>query len=112
MTPEETMRAASKKLRDAATAAQYDVATDTDFWGDYPAATAWHNGLVNGFGGVTGDYAALVSPAVGLAFADWLDTAARYASKYPADHQTATVFLADAFAAAQAILGIREEATA
>lgn len=68
MTPEQALRAAAAKLREAASAAQRDVNT-SDFWACYPPATAWREGLVNGFGGVTGDYAALMHPGVGLAIA-------------------------------------------
>lgn len=96
MTPEQTLTAAATKLREAATAAQHDVTT-ADFWSCYPPATAWQDGLLNGFGGVAGDYAALMRPGVGTAIADWLDSAAEDATQIGADHR--------ALAVARAILG-------
>jgi hypothetical protein len=71
------MHQAAAELRRLAEIAQRDIDT-SDYWACYPPATRWRDGLVNGFGGVTSEFAAACSPGMALALADWLDeTAAR-----------------------------------
>jgi hypothetical protein len=55
--------------------------------------------------GANADYIAVMHPDVGFALADWLDVAARYADKWPADHQTNSPFRAGGLAVARAING-------
>jgi hypothetical protein len=66
------LRAAAAKLFAAATAAQEDVDSN-DYWSCYEAATAWRDGLVNGFGGTPGDLAGMCTPAFVITVARWLD---------------------------------------
>jgi len=75
MTPADQLRTAAQTLRTIATAAQHDLET-ADYWKPYDPATAWRDGFVNGFGGVSSDLAALLPPAACLALADWLDWSA------------------------------------
>ncbi|MFE1321629.1 hypothetical protein [Kitasatospora phosalacinea] len=115
MTPEQTLTAAAQKLRAAATAASPGPWTVNDT--TYPESIhdATGRDIISGsrWGGearifdedADATWTALAHPGVGLALADWLDTAARYASRRPADHQTSTPFLAAALAVARQILG-------
>lgn len=73
--PATRLRQAAAKLREMAAVADHDVKTEP-FWACYDPATAWRDGLVNSFGGVTGDYAALMHPGVGAALADVLEVEA------------------------------------
>lgn len=71
VSPAAVLRAAAVRLRGAAEAAAKDLETN-DFWRSYEPATAWRDGLVNGFGGAPGELAALFPPAAALALAEWL----------------------------------------
>lgn len=73
-TPADELRAAAEKLRPLAETAQHDLET-ADYWKPY-ASDAWAHGFINGFGGPSSDYAAVLPPTVGLALADWLDSVA------------------------------------
>lgn len=95
-TPAGELRAAAQQLRAAATVAQDDLET-ADYWKPYTPAAAWRDGHVNGFGGVSSEYVALLPPTVGLALADWLDTAVEDAETIGPDPQALVV--------ARAILG-------
>ncbi|GKQ35156.1 hypothetical protein [Streptomyces sp. A012304] len=103
MTPADELRAAAEKLRPLAETAQHDLET-ADYWKPY-TSDAWAHGFINGFGGPSSDYAAVLPPAVGLALADWLDIAAEYAERWPPDAQTNSPFRAGALAVARAING-------
>jgi hypothetical protein len=74
-TPAEELRAAARILRQLAEAAQRDLET-ADYWKPYAPATAWRDGHVNGFGGVSSDLVAVLPPTAALALADWLDSVA------------------------------------
>jgi hypothetical protein len=101
-TPADELRTAAKKLRTLAETAQHDLET-ADYWKPY-ASDAWAHGFINGFGGVSSDYVAILPPTAGLALADWLETTAASltASTHP-DWQDCVA--ADALAVARAILG-------
>ncbi|MFR9794277.1 hypothetical protein ACL07V_37585 [Streptomyces sp. MB22_4] len=71
MTPADELRTAAKKLRPLAATAQHDLQT-ADYWKPY-TNDAWAHGFINGFGGPSSDYAAVLPPTVGLALADLLD---------------------------------------
>jgi hypothetical protein len=72
MTPAEELRTAAQTLRPLAEAAQHDLET-ADYWKPYDPATAWRDGFVNGFGGISSDLAAIFTPTTALALADLLD---------------------------------------
>lgn len=107
MTPEDTFLAAEARMRNLAQAAHDDVATSA-FWSEYGPATAWQDGLSNGWGGITAEYISAMPPAVGLAMADLFNIAASYASRYPADHQASTRFLAGMLVMAEAVVEATE----
>lgn len=71
MTAADELRAAAAKLRALAETAQHDLET-ADYWKPY-TSNAWAHGFINGFGGPSSDYAAVLPPVVGLALADWLE---------------------------------------
>ncbi|MFB8182576.1 hypothetical protein ACFC8N_42635 [Streptomyces sp. NPDC055966] len=71
MTDTAALAEAAEKLRALAETAQHDLET-ADYWKPYEPARAWRDGHVNGFGGVSSDYVAVLPPTVGLALADWL----------------------------------------
>ncbi|TXJ78592.1 hypothetical protein E2C11_16425 [Streptomyces lavendulae] len=74
MTFSQELRAAADKLRTLAETAQHDLETAT-YWKPY-TSNAWAHGLINGFGGPSSDYAAVLPPTVGLAIAKILREAA------------------------------------
>ena len=96
MTPADELRTAADKLRRLAETAQHDLET-ADYWKPY-TSNAWAHGFINGFGGPSSDYAAVLPPTVGLALADWMDETARNAEPFG-------VINAHALATARAILG-------
>lgn len=71
MTPADELRTAAQTLMDRADIAQHDLDTD-DFWKCYDPATAWRDGFVNGFGGVSSDLVAVFTPATAQSLAAWL----------------------------------------
>ncbi|MFL5911233.1 MAG: hypothetical protein ACJ768_11755 [Gaiellaceae bacterium] len=75
-TPAAELRAAAKLVGERAAAARQDM-TDNPFWHCYDPASAWRDGLVNGFGGPSSEYAALMHPGVGEPLAAWLEAVAR-----------------------------------
>lgn len=85
MTPADEMYAAAQTLLDLADAAQDDLDT-ADYWKPYPAATAWRDGFVNGFGGISSDLAALFPPSTARLIAQWLRLTADHlaANMHPA----------------------------
>lgn len=72
--PTDELRAAAERLDDLAAAAETDMATNS-YWACYDPATAWRDGLVNGFGGAPGDLAAAFTPdaarALSAVFTAW-----------------------------------------
>lgn len=56
------LRAAAQLLLDLADACQEDLET-ADYWKPYDPATAWRDGFMNGFGGISSELAALFPPA-------------------------------------------------
>ncbi|GAA2192791.1 hypothetical protein [Streptomyces bangladeshensis] len=81
MTPANELRAAAEKLRPLAETAQHDLET-ADYWKPYPS-DAWAHGFINGLGGPSSHYAAILPPTVGLALADWLDFEAALIERVP-----------------------------
>ena len=75
---------AAARIRRTAQAAQHDLDTD-DFWKCYSPATAWHDGFMNGMGGVCSELAGLFTPELALAIADWLDTTGAHAARHGPD---------------------------
>jgi hypothetical protein len=75
-TPADELRTAAEKLEPLAKAAQQDLETD-DYWKPYNPATAWADGFINGFGGVSSALVAVLPPAACLEIARWLRSAAR-----------------------------------
>ncbi|RSS92482.1 hypothetical protein EF919_18280 [Streptomyces sp. WAC02707] len=71
MTPADELRTAAQTLMDLADTAQADLDTD-EFWKCYAPATAWRDGFVNGFGGVSSDLVAVFTPTTAHALAGWL----------------------------------------
>jgi hypothetical protein len=69
------------RIRTVAEAALRDLDTD-DFWSCYDRATAWRDGFENGMGGVCSQLAAVFTPEMAIAFADWLDTVASHNARY------------------------------
>lgn len=84
-TPADDLHAAAALLRERAAAAQTDLET-ADYWTPYDTVTAWRDGHVNGFGGVSSEYVAMLPPSAGLALADWLDAYGLDWDRCPADH--------------------------
>lgn len=72
MTPADEITTAATKLRALAETAQHDLET-ADYWKPY-ATDAWAHGFINGFGGPSSDYVAVLAPAAGLALAAWLES--------------------------------------
>lgn len=81
-TAADELRAAAETLRSLATIAQDDL-DNADYWAGYDKATAWRDGFVNGFGGVSSDLVAVFTPMTATALADWLDYEADLASRLP-----------------------------
>lgn len=83
------LRAAAQSLLDLADEAQEDLDT-ADYWKPYPAATAWRDGFVNGFGGISSDLAALFPPSTVRLIAEWLRAHAKGldATTHPAWQET------------------------
>lgn len=69
------LRKAAAKLRETAEPALEDLRTNR-YWSSYPKPSAWHDGMTNGLGGPSGDFAALMNPALAEPLAEWLDEAA------------------------------------
>lgn len=90
MTPEQTLTAAAQALRDAANAIRYEIKTNT-YWHGVPAENAWAIGANNALGGYAGIYAAMFTPDVADALADWLDSAAEDAVLIGADYRALAV---------------------
>ncbi|MEU3851768.1 hypothetical protein [Streptomyces sp. NPDC029554] len=65
------LRTAAQTLMDLADVAQEDLDT-ADYWKPYNQATAWRDGLVNGFGGSCSDLVAVFTPTTAHALAAWL----------------------------------------
>lgn len=100
MTPADEITTAATKLRALAETAQHDLET-ADYWKPY-ATDAWAHGFINGFGGPSSDYVAVLPPAAGLALAAWLEiTATSLAASTHPDWQDCVA--ADALATARAI---------
>ena len=72
MTRTDELRTAAARLFAAALAAQEDVNTNA-YFACYDPATAYRDGLVNGFGGKSGDLAGMCTPDVMIGIARWLD---------------------------------------
>lgn len=83
-TPADELKTAAATLKPLAEAAQHDLETD-DYWKPYNPATAWRDGFVNGFGGVSSDLVAALPPTVVLELARWLQSAARDAREIGPD---------------------------
>ena len=105
-TPADELRAAAKLLRGRAAIAQDSVSTD-NYWSSYNPATAWHDGITNGFGGPTSPYITLMPPPVGHLIADWLEAEAQRETYTLAEfgYRSATK---QAIATARAILASRD----
>jgi hypothetical protein len=84
VTPAHELRTAAQTLMDLADVAQEDLDRN-DYWACYDKATAWRDGLVNGFGGAPSDLAAVFSPATAHLIAAWLRGAAGDAEQIGAD---------------------------
>lgn len=84
MTPAETITAAADLLEPLADAAQHDLDT-ANYWKPYDKATAWRDGHINGFGGVSSDLVAVLPPAACKELARWLRSAARDAREIGPD---------------------------
>ena len=73
--PAEQLRAAAEVLRQHADAAEADVDTNPYWESALTERPDWYaNGVRNGLGGPSGEYAALMHPGVGHALAQWLDS--------------------------------------
>lgn len=118
MTPADEITTAATKLRALAETAQHDLET-ADYWKPY-ATDAWAHGFINGFGGPSSDYVAVLPPAAGLALAKWLEDAAElhepnvctkhegcepFGCQWCADESTPCADLRNALATARAING-------
>ncbi|AVH59951.1 MULTISPECIES: hypothetical protein [Streptomyces] len=91
-TPADELRAAAAALRARAVKVERGL------------TAALSEGTRDLFGKAIPDRSAM-HPGVGLALAAWLDVAAEYADKWPADHQTNSPFRLGALAVARAING-------
>ncbi|MFI8535393.1 hypothetical protein ACIGMX_34750 [Streptomyces aquilus] len=60
--PAEQLTAAADLLQPLAEKAQHDLET-ADYWACYDKTTAWRDGFVNGFGGISSDLVAYFTPA-------------------------------------------------
>jgi hypothetical protein len=103
--PADELRAAAEKLRILVAAVDHDMVANP-YWSSsehpphvYPSLYA--RGVDNGLGGPAGEFAAAMHPGVGLALADWLDTAAANAAALTWPNQ----FIERALAVARAING-------
>lgn len=81
MNPADELRTAAAKLRDLAETAQHDLKT-ADYWKPY-TSDAWAHGFINGFGGASSDYVAVLPPTAGVALADWLESTAGQLAALP-----------------------------
>jgi hypothetical protein len=102
-TPADELKAAAQTLMDLADAAQEELDTG-DYWKPYDKTTAWRDGFANGFGGLSSDLVAVLSPATAHALAAWLrSTAASLAASTHPGWQECVA--PDALAVARAING-------
>ncbi|MEW1803240.1 hypothetical protein ACIGO7_35490 [Streptomyces virginiae] len=103
MTPADEIKAAAQLLIDTADEAQEDLDT-SDYWKSYDKHTAWRDGFVNGFGGVSSELAALFPPSTAKMIGQWLRAYAEHlaATTHPG-WQEATG--GPALAVARALLG-------
>jgi hypothetical protein len=87
-TPADELRIAAQKLRALADTAQRDLETDV-YWTPY-TSNAWAQGFINGFGGVSSEYVAVLPPTVGTALAELLERMAKLAGLYATLHRSET----------------------
>ncbi|MEU9670367.1 hypothetical protein AB0E25_33300 [Streptomyces bobili] len=116
MTPADELRTAATKIRttcDAASPGPWTIAKVPPFtmpllMSRYEETPDDEDVLIVGNIDVEPEDQAVVQmlhPGVGAALADWLDTAAEYADKWPPDHQANSPFRQGALAVARAVLG-------
>lgn len=74
--PALTVHETAARIRRAADRARFET-TVNEYW-----RNGWTAGITDALGGSAGELAALFTPELAIAFADWLDTVASHNARY------------------------------